>query len=97
MKPQKPVGNRFGFFSVVFNVAPIHYRLNGAIPVLLVEGDLRCPSVHYFSRATNLTAFSHEESEDTGEATKPTTVKGKELGKSLKYNLKLLVNKTSYK
>jgi hypothetical protein len=31
-----------------FYVTPTHYRSYGHIPALLVEEDLRCPSIHYF-------------------------------------------------
>jgi hypothetical protein len=31
-----------------FNVTPTRYRSFGDVPALLVEEDLRCPSVHYF-------------------------------------------------
>jgi hypothetical protein len=64
----------FNFFWLGFYVAPTWYRSYGIFPALLVEEDLRGPSVHYFrhkwhlSRTTDVPLaswidFSHVESD----------------------------------
>jgi hypothetical protein len=43
IKPMKQGNCLIGFY-----VTPKQYRSFGDFPALLVEEDLRCPSVHYF-------------------------------------------------
>ena len=51
------------FGWVRFYVAPTLWRLYGEFPALLVEGDLRCPSVHYFRTRVHLSRATYFVSE----------------------------------
>jgi hypothetical protein len=46
-------------FSVGYYVAPTQYRLQGDFPAILVEGNLRCPSMHYFRHEQPIFIYSY--------------------------------------